>query len=409
MPKTSLAVHVLFCVGLAICTSATCPAACSANEFLISYWWGPPATDQSMALIADAHFNLAVVEEGRHALDLAQKHGLKALINDPRIMAKRVGDAGFAEELSAVTSDYRDHPALWGYFITDEPNASQFDNLAAIHRELLKHDAARVPFINLFPTYASPQQLGTDTYEQHVDAFMRTVKPKVLSYDHYALMQNGIRPDYFENLEIIRRAGLKYNTPFVYVLLSVPHFSYRDPSESDLRWQINTALAYGAQGIVYFTYVSPPETKDFEGWGEAIVTGDGKPTPRYDQVKRINAEVRVLGKVLATLTSTAVYHTEPVPQGAVGLPTTDLVSSIAGGELVIGHFRNDQGRRYILFTNRNPQADADVSITFSTRVKLAEVRPDSGELQTLETANTGAATTWQTRFSAGQGRLIAVD
>ena len=96
MPKTSLAVHVLFCVGLAICTSATCPAACSANEFLISYWWGPPATDQSMALIADAHFNLAVVEEGRHALDLAQKHGLKALINDPRIMAKRVGDAGFA-------------------------------------------------------------------------------------------------------------------------------------------------------------------------------------------------------------------------------------------------------------------------------------------------------------------------
>ena len=266
-----------------------------------------------------------------------------------------------------------------------------------------------MPFINLFPTYASPQQLGTDTYEQHVDAFMRTVKPKVLSYDHYALMQNGIRPDYFENMEIIRRAGLKYNTPFVYVLLSVPHFSYRDPSESDLRWQVNTALAYGAQGIVYFTYVSPPETKDFEGWGEAIVTGDGMPTPRYDQVKRINAEVRVLGKVLATLTSTAVYHTEPVPQGAVGLPATDLVSSITGGELVIGHFRNDQGRRYILFTNRNPQADADVSITFSTRVKLAEVRPDSGELQALETANTGAATTWQTRFSAGQGRLIAVD
>lgn len=397
---------LLLVVGLLFVAPAAVDAT---DDFLISYWWGPPATDQSMKLIADANFNVAVCDEGRQALDLAEKHGLKVLVNDPRIMAKRANDAGFADGLAAVAKEYRDHPALWGYFITDEPNASQFENLAAIHRELLKHDAGRVPFINLFPTYASPQQLGTDTYEQHVDAFMRTVKPKVLSYDHYALMQNGIRQDYFENLEIIRRAGLKYNTPFVYVLLSVPHFSYRDPSESDLRWQINTSLAYGAQGIVYFTYVSPPETKDFEGWGEAIVTWDGKPTPRYDQVKRINAEVRTLGKVLTTLTSTAVYHTQPVPQGATGLPATDLIAGVTGGELVIGHFRNTQGRRYILFANRNPQADTDVSITFSTRVKLSEVRPDSGALQPLETTGTDTVTTWQTRFSAGQGRLIAID
>ena len=406
MSHFPITARLLICVGILVAAPAVTNAA---DDFLISYWWGPPATDQSMALIADANFNLAVCEEGRAALDLAQKHGLKVLINDPRITAKRANDAGFAEGLATVVQDYSDHPALWGYFITDEPSASQFENLAAIHRELLKHDASRVPFINLFPTYASPQQLGTDTYEQHVDAFMRTVKPKVLSYDHYALMQNGIRPDYFENLEIIRRAGLKYNTPFVYVLLSVPHFSYRDPSESDLRWQINTALAYGAQGIVYFTYVSPPETKDFEGWGEAIVTGDGKPTPRYEQVKRINAEVRTLGKVLTTLTSTAVYHTEPVPQGATGLPATDLVSSVIGGELVVGHFRNAQGRRYILFANRNPQADVEVSITFSCELKLSEVLPDSGSLQVLETSSAGAATIWQTRFSAGQWRLIAID
>ena len=120
--------------------------------------------------------------------------------------------------------------------------------------------------------------------------------------------------DYFENLEIIRRAGLKYDTPFVYVLLSVPHFSYRDPSEEDLRWQVFTALAYGARGIVYFTYVSPPETKDYEGWGEAIVTTDGQPTRKYAQVRQVNAEVKTLGATLLTLKSTGVYHTAPVPQ-----------------------------------------------------------------------------------------------
>lgn len=391
------------------CVLGAAATTAAGDTFLISYWWGPPATDEAMARIAAANFTVAVCEGGRTSLDLAHKHGLKGMIADSRITARPAGGPEFEGGLDAVVADYSDHPALWGYFITDEPNAAQFENLGAINRRLIERDPDRVPFINLFPTYASPQQLGTDTYEQHVEAFMQKVQPKVLSYDHYAVMQNGQRADYFENLEIIRRAGLKYDTPFVYVLLSVPHFSYRDPSEEDLRWQVYTALAYGARGIVYFTYVSPPETKDYEGWGEAIVTTDGQPTRKYAQVRQINAEVKTLGATLLTLKSTGVYHTAPVPQGALALPAADLIANVTGGELVIGHFCNDAGQRYAMLVNRSPLASAEVSITFSHGVKLAELSGVSGDLQPIATVDSGSATAWNTRFTPGQGRLIKID
>ncbi len=298
---------------------------------------------------------------------------------------------------------------LYGYFVTDEPNASQFENLGAINRYLIQRDPLHVPFINLFPTYASPQQLGTPTYEQHVTQFLRRCPAQSAQLRSLRAMQNGERPDYFENLEIVRRAGLEHKTPFVYVLLSVPHFSYRDPTEEDLRWQVNTALAYGAHGIVYFTYVSPPETKDYEGWGEAIVTWEGQPTRKYEQVKRINAEVKTLGPTLLRLTSTGVYHTQPLPQGTQALPADDVIAGVEGGPLVIGHFRSESGERYTMLVNRDPQQAAEVTITFSGHVQLAEVSRSSGELEPVETQVNGHNTIWKVSFAPGQGRLVKVE
>ena len=391
-----------------LCLFATAEIQAS-EEFFISYWWGPEPTEQSLGLAAEANFTVAMAGGGRATLDLARKQGLQVLLQDPRIMAKAPDDAAFEANLDAVLADFAAHPALWGYYVTDEPNAAAFPKLAAICKHLSDRDPKHIPFINLFPTYANQQQLGTPTYQEHVSAFMKTVAPKILSYDHYALMQNGERPGYFENLEVIRRAGLEHRTPFNYILLSVPHFSYRDPTEADLRWQVNTALAYGARGIMYFTYVSPPETESFKGWGEGIVTWEGKPTRKFDEVKRINAELKALGPILMSLTSTAVYHSAPVPGGATPLPEGDLVAKMEGGQLVIGHFKNDSGDRYCMFVNRSPRDPADVKITFSRKIQLSEIDRNSGSSRPTETDQQGSTTVWESHFLPGQGRLIKID
>ncbi|MCS7224207.1 MAG: beta-galactosidase, partial [Armatimonadetes bacterium] len=267
--------------------------------FPISYWWGPPATAERYQELAECNFTMTFEAD----IDLSHRFGMKCLVLDERIVKAAAQPGPDWEKLveEAVT-DYRNHPALFGYYIKDEPNASEFPNLAKVHRRLLELDPQSVPYINLFPTYASQEQLGTATYEEYVDQFLQMIRPKVLSYDHYAFLEGKDRTDYFLNMELIRLKALQVGIPFWFILLSTPAKYYRTPTEGELRWQVYTSLAYGAKGIMYFTYW----TVDYEGWGDGIIRRDGTRSERYEIVKEINREVKVLGPLLLELDSRQV-------------------------------------------------------------------------------------------------------
>jgi len=66
-----------------------------------------------------------------------------------------------------------------------------------------------VPLVDLFPNYAGPDQLGTVDYERRIQTFLEAVRPPILSYDHDTLMEWGDRPEYFANLEVVRRQSGK--------------------------------------------------------------------------------------------------------------------------------------------------------------------------------------------------------
>jgi len=66
-----------------------------------------------------------------------------------------------------------------------------------------------VPRVSRFPSYAGPDQLGAVDCRRHVQAFREMVQPPVLSYDQYALIEWGDRPEFLANLEVIRRQSGK--------------------------------------------------------------------------------------------------------------------------------------------------------------------------------------------------------
>ncbi|MEO7300326.1 MAG: hypothetical protein ABI042_17310, partial [Verrucomicrobiota bacterium] len=216
-----------------------------ADDFILSYWCGPPAgenLDQRYAEIAECNFNYAMMACGggpknREILDACQKHGLKYILYDARIMAFAPENPAFKTNLDAVIFDYAKHPALGGYYIADEPGMGAFPQLGGINQYLLVKDPKRLPFINLLPNHA-PEWALTVPYEKHVEKYLETVKPRLVCFDHYGLMiDDTVRPIFFENLEIIRRQSLKHDAPFGFIFQITPHGPYRDPSESDLRWQ----------------------------------------------------------------------------------------------------------------------------------------------------------------------------
>jgi hypothetical protein len=351
----------------------------------ISYWCAPPTDPARYREAAAGGFTVVPVpadtpEAGRQALDLCAENGMQGIVLDARIHRDLPHQADWEEMVAAVVRDYAAHPALFGYYLTDEPGLSHFDALAQLTRAFETADPQHAAFINLFPNYASPDQLGTVDYAQHVRAYLQTVKPPFLSYDHYALMEWGDRPGYFANLETIRAEALAATVPFWNIILATPHFDYRDPSPADLRWQVNTTLAYGGKGLAYFTYWTP----DVENFRDGIIGLDGRPAQKYDVVARLNRELRGVGRHMLGLTSTAVHHWPDAPEGATVQPLDGLMAGVDGGEYVIGEFRDATGLPWIYLANRDRARSARVTLRLrASLTEVSEVARSTGELRSV--------------------------
>src|SRR6185436_15535356 len=282
------------------------------------------------------------------------------------------------KNLDAIVAEYGNHPALAGYFLSDEPGPGAFPLLAAVNQYLLKKDPNRLPFINLLPNYVNEGYIGR-TYEKHLDQFCSIVKPKLLCYDHYALFEKVERENYFANMEAIRRNALKYDAAMGFIFQCTPHGTYRDPSETDLRWQVNTALAYGCKALLYFTYFTPTDAES--NFHNGILDAKGNRTPHFAMAKAINAELKNLSGTLVRLTSTAVYHTAPVPAGCAALPGDAPIQPKADKPLLIGFFKHDDGSQWAMVVNRDLHKSAAATLVFDGKVaNLQELRPKTGKL-----------------------------
>ena len=110
-------------------------------------------------------------------LDLCHAAGLKAIVSDQRVSGYdwRKVDAGVARtKVAALIAETGSHPAVYGYYLRDEPGAEAFPGLATVASIVKELAPGKWPYINLFPNYASAAQLGTATYEEHLEKFVAT-------------------------------------------------------------------------------------------------------------------------------------------------------------------------------------------------------------------------------------------
>lgn len=284
---------------------------------IVTYWAGPAMSDSVATQMAEGGWN--VVWCGEKDLDLVHRHGLRAQLQDPLITPASLEDPAQREKLDALITRVCSHPALYAYFITDEPNAKEFPALGRLVSHLRERDPAHLAYINLFPTYASNEQLGNKgekvaAYREHLRQYVDIVKPDLISYDHYQFSVNGDSPDYFLNLSLIRHAAQEAGVPFLNIVQACTWSpSMRVPNDDEVRYLVNTTLAYGAQGISYYVYCWPKHTG-------GIANPDGTPTALYHSLKRYNREFVAIARELQPLQSLAVYHAGMLPPGTEPLP-----------------------------------------------------------------------------------------
>ena len=292
-----------------------------------TYWAGPgyggqPLTDADARQLDEGGFNLVWSPE--KDLDVAGRYKLRALLNDPLITPGTLDTPAGREKLDALIARVKAHPSLYAYFITDEPNAAAFPALGKLVGYLRERDPAHMAYINLFPTYANNDQLGTkgDTvtaYKEHLRQYVEIVTPALISWDHYQFVAGGKDSDqYFLNLALIRKAAMDARLPFLNIVQACTWDpSMRAPTPDELRYLVYTTLAYGAQGISYFVYSYEPCYKP--GTGQ-LVTPQGKRTELYEAAKKLNPEFVAIASELQKLQSLGTYHAGMLPPGAEPLP-----------------------------------------------------------------------------------------
>ncbi len=369
------------------------------DRFAIGFWVDPPIGDDAdarYAEIAEAHFTLVIGGFGgntpelvRRQLELCEKHGLVAVVATAGLPLDQLPDGD----------------ACWGYSLRDEPNAADFPALADAVRAIREARPGRLAYINLFPNYANPAQLGTNTYDEYVRRFVDEVDVDVLSMDHYPLMRPDAdgRDGYCANLEIMRRESLRKGIPFWNFFNAMPFGPHYDPTESQLAWQIYTSIAYGAKGVLYFCYWTP--RGDEFPKGGAIITAEGRRTRHYEQAKRLNREIQNLGPTLMELTSTDVIRV-PSDAGPDALSADVPIRPVTPGDYLIGLFDHRDGRRAVLLNDYDPNYTSWPTVELAVDIaQVVEIDPATGgEAPVVDDSPDMEGL--QLSLDAGKGRLF---
>ena len=319
------------------------------------------------------------------------------------------------------------YPGCIGWVLWDEPYRQQFPKIAEVAAWFRKTFPGTMVFSNLYPNGGKPGKyyggkwLGPDkyeipprpwTYDDYAEEYIEQVQPDVLMFDVYpfkqlpeAVAEEYIHRVYFANMESIRRAALRAKLPYWVFIQSmeIKGWAYL-PSESDLRMQLFSSLAYGFTGIGYFLY---------DG---GLVTEHGKQSRLYNVAAHVNKEVLILGQALRMLTSVEVLYvlgshvedsrqTPNRPPQGVKLYTpragTEFLRNVTiaekglGRDVLIGLFRDEKGGWYIMPVNLHRQRGkkaaemkATVTLKFSDSVKsLGHLSRATGKAELIALKN----------------------
>jgi hypothetical protein len=159
---------------------------------------------------------------------------------------------------------------------------------------------------------------------------------------------------YFKNLNEYRESAKRCGIPFWTTILSVGHFHYRCPSEDDIRWQFNTSVAYGAQGILYFFfYMRQPH----DNYRLAPIDEFWDRTPVFDALKRTNKGfVKRYGRLFLDLEFEKAMQWPTPVEGCVGFEPDDLLKDVSTDgrrPLIVSRFKDKQGRPWVAMVNNS--------------------------------------------------------
>ena len=266
-----------------------------------------------------------------------------------------------------------------GYWLSDEPSRQLFGPWAEAAEQIGLHQPGALRWVNLLPSYATPAQTGFGNYSQYLQAFAALFARRhvldALSIDFYPNFALGASASptspaaWLQNIALLREVALQHCVPwwsFVKARAIFP--GDREPTAAETAWQAFTSIAYGARGLLHFTF------------NTALVdAASGQVTPHYEATRALNSRLLALGPTLLRLRSTRIASATrgigfvPAPAGLVA-----NISGDAYDQLTVGEFSHTDGRSAVIVCNDDISRTASPRVEFSIG-EVMELDQHSGE------------------------------
>ncbi|MBQ8658789.1 MAG: hypothetical protein IJ506_06605 [Clostridia bacterium] len=296
----------------------------------------------------------------------------------------------FEEYFSTI--DFRDYPAVKGFFVVDEPAYGQLEDLESRYLTWFNENYGGGNFeffANLYGCHTRNWATGEykdKTYNDYVEKYLSIVDRadaanKTHSIDFYPLrVYDGVYDMYEYNLKVHQDAATRAKAHNVGLGAYAQAFggnadgsSYRIPSTfAEINWSLYNILSFGATTLKFFCY------RSYEPAGLAGMITDGQPNERYyfvqEALKLIEKYDHVLlsykwdhlftnvGTGSRSATNQAFEHVRGVVK-----PITDVKNVKSKYDITMNEFTDADGNKAFMLLNYDEpmmQRNNKVTVTF---------------------------------------------
>ena len=296
-------------------------------------------------------------------LDACAAQGVRLIVCIPSLNFSGDADAEtYRRDFKKAYDDFGRHPAVFGFFIGDEPSGEK--QMAACVRAYhiqLEVAPELTPFLNFNPYWPNIEKeaLGGRTFSAWAKEFAAATSCRLICYDHYSQMNPGEEgiDAYFLSMKKYGDAAKAANLPLWTTLLSVGHFRYRVPDEDDLRWQLGSAVACGCRGILWFFFYNGMPCNNYRG---SPIDEFGGKTETYTRLSLVLRRFHAMyGDLLTTLKFREAFHVVKSYGGFPLFPENShplirRVESVHGVPGIVSFYEDGRGTEYAVLANNSP-------------------------------------------------------
>ena len=340
-------------------------------------------------------------------MKMAEKHGLTVYPAVRGVFSHMAREEGpFEENEKEILRDFVETVQKYfpntfrGIMLTDEPEYFAIPRMKKIMSYLRSEEIKKIKpdmgiFTSMLPIYGAMKSFHPDysgdkyirlrynedrykAYRYYMEQCSDAVGE--FSFDHYALIyEHQLTPGFYLNMEMAAEHCKKMGYPFAITLQSFRNnvelnektgqsiLVNRVPLYEDMRWQVYSALAFGAIRLGYYTFWTHYSLGPYGREPRAMVVFDPsdergyRTTEIYDAVKEVNAEILKFDHVFmrfkwqgCRVVRTSREQNIHLVKG--GYKECSLISEHATRDLLIGCMKNpeDSMEGYWIVNAENP-------------------------------------------------------